>query len=75
MGLDNDVEVPEHSPEAQWGGVLDGEIALTINNNENIFTKGDTYFIPKYVTDSTIIKVGYEDLTVFIQKNRYKAKD
>ena len=66
---------PNIPPRLNGGVVLDGEIALTINNNENIFTKGDTYFIPKYVTDSTIIKAGYEDLTVFIQKNRYKAKD
>ena len=75
MSFDNDVEVPEHSHAAQWGVVLDGEIELTINGNENIFTKGDTYFIPKDVLHSANIKAGYRDLTLFNQKDRYKAKD
>ena len=71
----NDVEVHKHSHASQWGVVLDGEIELTINGNENIFAKGDTYFIPKDVQHSAKIKAGYKDLTLFNQKDRYKAKD
>ena len=74
MRFNNDVEVPEHSHAAQWGVVLDGEIEMTINNIENTFKKGDTYFIPKDVPHSAKIKAGYKDLTVFNQKDRYKAK-
>jgi len=74
MSFENDVEVPEHSHEAQWGVVLDGEIELTIDGKKYTFTKGDTYFIPKDVKHSAKIKKGYKDLTLFNQKDRYKAK-
>ncbi len=41
MCFENAVEVPEHSHEAQWGVVLEGEIELTINGIMKIFRKGD----------------------------------
>ena len=34
MSFDKDVSVPEHSHEAQWGVVLDGESELTIGGND-----------------------------------------
>lgn len=74
MSFESDVEVPEHSHEAQWGVVLDGEIELTINGNMQTYTKGDTYFIPKDVPHSARIGAGYKDLTLFNQKDRYKPK-
>lgn len=74
MSFENDVEVPEHSHEAQWGVVLDGEIELTIDGRKYTFKKGDTYFIPKDVKHSAKIRKGYKDLTLFNQKDRYKAK-
>ncbi len=72
MSFENDVEVPEHSHESQWGVVLEGEIELTINGKTNLFGKGDTYFIPNVVIHSAKIKAGYKDLTLFNQKDRYK---
>jgi quercetin dioxygenase-like cupin family protein len=74
MSFENDVEVPEHSHEAQWGVVLDGEIELTIDGKKCILTNGDTYFIPKDVKHSARIGKGYKDLTLFNQKDRYAAK-
>ena len=74
MSFENDVEVPEHSHEAQWGAVLDGEVELTIDGKKHTLTKGDTYFIPKDVMHSAKIKKGYKDLTFFNQKDRYKVK-
>ena len=49
MSFDNDAIVSEYSHEAQWGVILDGEIELTIDGRKHIFTKGDTYYIPKDV--------------------------
>lgn len=46
MEFGNDVEIAEHSHEAQWGVVLAGEIELFIEDEKFIFRKGDTYFIP-----------------------------
>ncbi len=74
MSFENDVEVPEHSHEAQWGVVLDGEVELTIVGKKHTLTKGDTYFIGKDAKHSAKIKKGYKDLTLFNQKDRYKAK-
>jgi len=74
MSFENDAEFPEHSHEGQWGVVLDGEIELTIDGEKYTFKKGDTYFIPKDVRHSARIRRGYKDLTLFDQKDRYKAK-
>ena len=74
MEFDSDTEVAEHSHEAQWGVVIDGEIELCINKKEHLFRKGDTYYIPKDVVHSAKIKKGYKDITLFDQKNRYKTK-
>lgn len=73
MSFENDVEIPEHSHEAQWGVVLDGEIELIIDGKKYTFTKGDTYIVPKDVKHSARIRKGYKDLTLFNQKDRYKA--
>ena len=74
MSFENDVEVAEHCHQAQWGVVLDGEVELTIDGKKHTFTKGDTYFIGKHAKHSARIKRGYKDLTLFNQKDRYKAK-
>jgi len=65
MSFENDVEAPEHSHEAQWGVILDGEIELAIDGKKCTFAKGDTYFIPKDVKHSARIRKGYKDLTFF----------
>lgn len=74
MSFENDVEIPEHSHEAQWGVILASEIELTIGGKKYTFKKGDTYFIPKGVKHSAKIKQGYKDITLFDQKDRYKVK-
>ncbi|UCE38309.1 MAG: cupin domain-containing protein [Thermoplasmata archaeon] len=74
MSFENDIEIPVHSHEAQWGVILDGELELNINGVKNNYSKGDTYFIPKGVKHSAKIKKGYKDLTLFNQKDRYKSK-
>jgi quercetin dioxygenase-like cupin family protein len=74
MSFENHVEVPEHAHEAQWGVVLAGEIELTINDKKQIFKTGETYFIPKDVYHSAKISAGYKDITLFNQRDRYKAK-
>ena len=74
MSYESDVSVPEHSHEAQWGVVLDGNIELTIDGKKYTFTRGDTFFIPKGIKHSGRIKAGYKQLTLYNQKDRFKAK-
>lgn len=74
MAFEHDVDIPEHTHDAQWGAVLDGEIHLSINGKSRVYKRGDTYFIPKNRPHHAKIKAGYKDVTVFNQKDRYKPK-
>ena len=73
MEFSQDVELPEHSHEAQWGVVLEGKVDLTIDGVERTYSKGDRVFIPKGVKHSAKIHAGYADISFFNQKDRYKA--
>ncbi len=73
MEFDDDVEVPTHSHNAQWGIVMDGEMELTIKGESRLLKKGDSYYINKDVPHSAKIYSGYKDLTLFDQKDRYKT--
>ncbi len=74
MDFGNEVEVPEHSHEAQWGVVLAGEIELIIESKKYVFKKGDSYYIPAGAKHSAKIKKGYKDITFFNQKDRYQEQ-
>lgn len=74
MSFKEDVELPEHSHEAQWGIVLEGRIDLVIDGIRLIFNKGDRYLIPSGVLHSGKIHAGYHDITYFNQNNRYQSK-
>ena len=68
------VDVPEHTHEAQWGVILDGEIELTIAGVQHLLKRGDSYTIPAGVKHSARIKPGYKDLVCFDQKDMYSRK-
>lgn len=74
MQFDEDIDVPEHAHESQWGVVLEGKLDIAIGGVQHTFTKGDQYFIEKGERHSSKIYAGYADLTFFNQKDRYKAK-
>ena len=74
MRFDEDVDLPEHSHEDQWGIVLEGKIELTIDGIKNTYTKGERYFIGKGVKHCGKIFAGYADMTFFNQKDRYSTK-
>jgi quercetin dioxygenase-like cupin family protein len=71
MQFDENVILPEHSHESQWGIVLEGKIELTITGETKTYTKGDRYFIEKGEKHSGKIFAGYADMTFFNQKDRY----
>ena len=74
MQFNEDIDLPEHSHESQWGIVLEGQIELTIDGKTNTYIKGDRYFIEKGEKHSGKIFSGYADMTFFNQKNRYGTK-
>lgn len=67
-------EVLEHKHEALWGVVLDGEIELKVEGKKNIYSKGDTFFIPENVPHSAKITAGYKDITFINKKDKFKKK-
>ncbi|WP_026841741.1 cupin domain-containing protein [Citrifermentans bremense] len=75
MQFDEDVELPEHSHESQWGVVLEGRIELVIDGVKRSYVKGDRYFIPQGVPHSGRIYAGYADMTFFDQPDRYKIRE
>ena len=74
MEFSEDVDLPEHAHEAQWGIVLEGKIDLVIAGVPFTFSKGDRYFIPSNIRHSGKIYAGYADITFFNQPDRYQAK-
>jgi quercetin dioxygenase-like cupin family protein len=75
MEFAEDVDLPEHSHDSQWGVVLEGKLELVIDGITRVFKKGDRYLIPKGVNHSGRIHAGYADITFFNMKDRYKAKE
>ena len=74
MEFKENVDLPEHTHEAQIGIVLEGQIELVIDGEKQLFTKGDRYYIPAGVKHSGKIYAGYADITFFNQPNRYSTK-
>lgn len=74
MEFSEDVDLPEHAHQSQWGIVLEGKIDLVIDKVKKTYTKGDRYFIPAGTVHSGKIYSGYADITFFNQKDRYAIK-
>ena len=72
MEFEKDVELPEHSHEAQWEYVLNGKVDLWVDGIKKTYRKGDTFFVPKDVRHSGKIFAGYSSVAFFNQKDRYK---
>ncbi len=74
MEFSEDIEVPEHSHESQWGVVLEGKSEMIIDGVHRVFEKGAQYFIPAGVVHSAKIYAGYADITFFNQPDRYQKQ-
>ncbi|MGD8454797.1 MAG: cupin domain-containing protein [Anaerolineales bacterium] len=74
MKFAEDVEIPEHSHESQWGVVLAGKIELTIGGERQTYKKGEHYFIPAGMAHAANIHAGYVDITFFNQPDRYQKQ-
>jgi len=73
MHFSEDIELPEHRHEAQWGIVLEGRIDLIIGDKQETYTKGQRYYIPGGVPHSGRIHKGYADITFFNEPHRYRC--
>ena len=67
-------EVPPHAHCAQWGIMLEGEMALTIDGKTKIYRRGDTYYIPDGVVHSAAFNTRVNVIDIFDAPDRWKAK-
>jgi quercetin dioxygenase-like cupin family protein len=72
--IESSAEVPEHSHNAQWGIVVEGEMKLTINGKTRIYRKGDEYFIPSQTKHSAKFHTRCRVIDFFSEKARFKTK-
>jgi len=70
--FNKETTIPPHSHGAQWGIVVDGEIRLTISGKENVYFRGDCYFIPEGAVHSGVTSAGFKAIDFFSQADRYK---
>jgi mannose-6-phosphate isomerase-like protein (cupin superfamily) len=71
---DIELTVPEHSHGSQWGVVIDGKIDLTIGDQTQTYTCGDTYFIPPGTLYQARIYPGFRTVDYFANQNRYRIR-
>ena len=74
LQFEKDVDLPEHSHEAQWEYVINGKVDLYVDGIKNTYKAGDNFIVPKDVRHSGKIYAGYASIALFNQKERYKLK-
>lgn len=67
-------QVSEHTHNAQFGMVLDGEMSLTVGGETKRYRKGDTYFIPAGMPHSAVFHSKVFVVDLFDEPARYKPK-
>jgi quercetin dioxygenase-like cupin family protein len=67
-------QVPPHCHCAQWGLMIEGEMALTIGGETAVYRKGDRYFIPEGVAHGAEFRTRVFVMDVFADPARYKIK-
>lgn len=69
-----EMELPTHSHGAQWGVVVEGEIAFTIGGETRTCRPGDSYDIPAGVPHGARIAAGTRVIDVFAEADRYALR-
>lgn len=69
-----DFSLPPHSHGPQWGTVVAGEVALTIDGQTRRHGPGMSYDIPAGVVHAVEIKAGTIAIDVFAEADRYALK-
>ncbi len=69
-----DFTLPPHAHKGQWGTVIAGQIALTIDGVTRTLRPGDSYNIPAGAVHSGQIAAGTKVIDVFEEPDRYPIK-
>lgn len=69
-----DFSLPPHAHGHQWGTVIAGEVALTIDGKTRRYRPGESYDIPAGVVHGVAVTAGTIALDVFAEADRYRLK-
>jgi quercetin dioxygenase-like cupin family protein len=75
LRFEDDVEVPEHSHNAQWELVIAGEVRLRMGAETKTYRAGDSFYIPAGEAHGASVRAGYRSIVFFDQADRYRARD
>lgn len=64
-------ELPPHSHKGQWGSVIAGQIAITIDGQTTVYGPGEDYDIPSGAVHSVKVTAGTRAVDVFEEADRY----
>jgi quercetin dioxygenase-like cupin family protein len=67
-------EVPPHQHDAQWGVIVQGEMALAIDGEINVVRAGDWYDIPANVPHGGVVEPGTAIIDFFAQADRFRFR-
>jgi quercetin dioxygenase-like cupin family protein len=74
LQFETDANVPEHSHNAQWELVIDGEVTLRRGGRTETYRAGDAFYIPSGEEHGAMVKAGYRAVVFFDQADRYGTK-
>ncbi len=69
-----DLDLPAHAHKAQWGTVIEGQIALTIDGTTRTYQPGQSYFIPSGAVHAVKVPAGTVVVDVFEEPDRYPLR-
>ena len=69
-----DLDLPAHAHKAQWGTVIEGQIALTIDGTTRTYRPGDSYSIPSGAVHAVKVPAGTVVVDVFEEPDRYPLR-
>lgn len=64
----DEVEVPTHTHEVEWGIVIEGEIVMTIDGRTEVHGAGAPHLIPAHVPHSFRFRPGTSSVHYFIER-------
>lgn len=69
-----DVTLPPHSHLAQWGILVEGEVAITIDGVRKVYRPGESWDLAAGVVHGVDVKAGSRAIDVFEEPDRYALK-
>ncbi len=75
LEFDHDTEVPEHSHNAQWELVINGEVELRMGGRTITCRTGQSFFVPAGEKHGATVRAGYRSIIFFDQADRYQTRD